>query len=155
MGDVEAQRPHILVVEDNPGDVELLKLALEHAGLDCDLTVLEDGGQALEFVRGQEPSADKLELDLAVIDLNLPKNDGLEILEAMRINPKFAKLPVAVFSSSSLPRERAKMEALQVRHHVIKPSDLEEFLEIGNVLKGILQSNKPPKRQLEADPPDL
>jgi CheY-like chemotaxis protein len=138
MHETGGHKPQILIIEDNPGDVELLRLALENAGLDCDITVLDDGGKALAFVQQRTNDANRRTPDLAIVDLNLPKNDGLEILEAMRLNPDFAKVPVAVLSSSSLPRERARMQALHVGHYVMKPSNLEEFMQIGTVLKELL-----------------
>ena len=94
-------KPRVLLVEDNPGDVDLLRLAFSNAALDCELTVLDDGGEALAFVRQDGKYAGVPIPDLAILDLNVPKNDGLEILAAMRANPKFAELPVAVLSSSS------------------------------------------------------
>src|ERR1700722_6747250 len=113
--EVRRNRPCILLVEDNPGDVDLLRLAFNSAELDCELTVLDDGGEALAFVRQEGKYAAVLMPDLAILDLNIPKNDGLEILEAMRENPTFAELPVAVLSSSSSPRERATMERFHIR----------------------------------------
>jgi two-component system, chemotaxis family, response regulator Rcp1 len=128
----------ILLVEDNPGDVELLRLALMKAGLDCDLTVLDDGAEALELVRQQGKYADAPAPDLAVLDLNVPKYDGIEILEAMRANPAFAHVRVAVLSSSSSPRERANIEKFHVSRYITKPLDLDEFLKIGVILKELL-----------------
>ena len=75
-------KPRILLVEDNPGDVELLRLALKTAGFECDLTVLDDGGEAIAMVKGQGKYADVAPPDLAILDLNVPKNDGIEIIES-------------------------------------------------------------------------
>ena len=111
-------------------------MALKQADLDCDLTVIEDGGDALEFVR-REASADARP-DLAILDLNLPRRDGMEVLNGMRSNPVFSDVPVAVLSSSSLPRERARGEALRVRRYIQKPADLDEFLKIGGEVKALL-----------------
>jgi two-component system response regulator len=133
-----SNKPRVLLVEDNPGDVDLLRLAFSNAGLDCELTVLDDGGEALAFVRQDGKYAGVSVPDLAILDLNVPKNDGLEILAAMRANPKFAELPVAVLSSSSSPRERAAMEHFHIRRFITKPSDLEEFMRIGSIVKELL-----------------
>ena len=76
--------------------------------------------------------------DLAVLDLNLPKIGGLEILEAMRASRAFAGIPVAILSSTSSPRERAKIDAFGVDRFITKPLDLEEFLRIGVTLKTLL-----------------
>ncbi len=128
----------ILLVEDNPADVDLLRRALRSAGLDCELTVIEDGAEALAFVRQKEKEAGGPGSDLVVLDINLPKNGGLEILEAMRASRVFADVPVAILTSSSSPRERTKMEGLRVGRYIIKPPDLEEYLKIGFILKALL-----------------
>lgn len=145
MPDLESGKPHILLVEDNPGDVDLLRLAFRQACLECELTILEDGGEALMFVRQEGQYAVAPPPDLAILDLNVPKNDGLEILEAMRANPAFAALPVAVLSSSSSPRERAAMERFRIRRFITKPSDLEEFMQIGSIVKELLAEAGQPR----------
>lgn len=137
-GELRSRKPHILLVEDNPGDVDLLRLAFETAELDCELTVLDDGGEALALVRQEGKYAEIPPPDLAILDLNVPKNDGLEILEAMRSNETYADVAVAVLSSSSSPRERAAMERFHIRRFIRKPSDLEEFMQIGSIVKELL-----------------
>jgi len=129
---------HIFVVEDNPGDVQLLQMALKAANLECELTVVSDGGEAIEFVQRHGQFANAPTPHLAVLDLNLPKNDGLEILEAMRANEIFAKVPVAVLSSSSSPRELATLERFHVDRFIVKPPDLDQYLQIGAVIKELL-----------------
>lgn len=129
---------HIFVVEDNPGDIHLLRVALEQAEVDCILTIASDGREALDFVHQRGTFEGRSVPDLAVLDLNLPKTDGLEILEAMRANELFSAVPVAVLSSSSSPRERARVERFQVRLLIVKPPDLELYLAIGRTLKQLL-----------------
>jgi len=131
-------KARILLVEDNPGDVELVRLALEKAELDCELTVLDDGAEALELVRQKGKYANAPAPDLAVLDLNVPKYDGVEILEALRANPAFANVRVAILSSSYSPRERARSEKYRISRYIIKPLDLDEFLQIGVILKDLL-----------------
>jgi two-component system response regulator len=129
---------HILLVEDNPADVGLLRLALKGAQVDCDLTILEDGAEALAYIRRRQ-EGDGTEIpDLAVLDLNLPKNGGLEVLEAVRGNSAFAGMAVAILSSSSSPRERARIEEFGVDAFITKPLDLDGFLGIGSTLKAML-----------------
>lgn len=128
----------ILVVEDNPADVELLRRALSSAKLDYELTVLDDGAEALAYVRQQGDYSAVNAPDLAVLDMNLPKHDGLEVLTAMRASPKFTEVPVAILSSSSSPRERARMEKLNLGRYLTKPPELEAFLKIGDTLKELL-----------------
>jgi two-component system response regulator len=129
----------ILLVEDNPGDVELLKLALRDVGIECDLTVIEDGGEAIALVQGaQQPP-----VDLAIVDLNVPKSDGLEILAAMRRNPMFDRVPVVILTTSASPRDRSRMEAFGIDRYLSKPYDLEEYLGIGQAIKQLLETRKP------------
>lgn len=135
---------HIFVVEDNPGDVQLLQMALKAADLECELTVVSDGGEAIEFVQRHGQYAAVPAPDLAVLDLNLPKNDGLEILEAMRGNEIFAKVPVAVLSSSSSPRELAILQRFHVERFIVKPPDLDQYLQIGLVIKELLANTPRP-----------
>lgn len=136
--DIQARKPRILLLEDNPGDVNLIRLALERAGVQCELTVLDDGGEALAFVRREGLYAAAVNPDLAILDLNVPKNDGMEILEAMRTSRSFAEVPVAILSSSSSPTDRANVERFNILRFITKPPDLEEFLQIGDIIKGLL-----------------
>lgn len=136
---VTEDRPQILVVEDNPADVQLLRWALERADLHCDLTVINDGSAAVDYVQQRGQYADAAVPSLALLDLNLPKYDGIEILQALRASPAFADVPVAILSSSSSPREREKLDAFGVARYITKPADLEHFLAIGFVLRDLLQ----------------
>ncbi len=132
-------KTHILMVEDNPGDVELLRLALRTAGIDCELTVIADGREALLYVQQYEAGG-RRPPDLAILDLNVPKNDGIEILEAIRVSALFAALPVVVLTSSSSPRETQKLQSLGISRHVSKPLELEEFMKIGTTVREVLET---------------
>jgi len=129
------RRYKVLVVEDNPNDVALLRLALTEAHVECDLTVIDDGGDALAFVREIHDSEVP---DLAVLDLNLPKRDGLEVLQGIRSNPALSSLSVVVLSSSSAPRDRSRLQTFGVRRYFVKPPDFDEFLKLGEELKSLL-----------------
>jgi CheY-like chemotaxis protein len=131
-------KSRILLVEDNAGDVELFRLAIRKARLDCEVTVLDDGAEALAMVRQQGKYSDAPLPDLVVLDLNVPKYDGIEILEAMRANPAYTQVRVAILSSSSSPRERGRIEQFHISRYITKPLDLDEFLAIGTILKGLL-----------------
>jgi CheY-like chemotaxis protein len=131
-------KSQVLVVEDNPADVELLRWALDSAAVECELTVIEDGGEALAFVQQRGKYLGSTAPDLAILDLNMPKYDGMEILEAMRASQVFASVPVAVLSSSSSPRDRARMEAFNIGRYITKPPDLDEYLRIGLIVKELL-----------------
>jgi len=148
----ETAKIRILVIEDNPADIELLRWALEGAGVICELTVIEDGGEALACIQHREKFVGSHMPDLAILDLNLPKYDGLEILEAMRADQDFASVPVAVLSSSSSPRDRSRMEAFNIGRYITKPPDLDEYLQIGFVLKELLEeTHRLPQSRAQAD----
>jgi CheY-like chemotaxis protein len=131
-------KARVLVVEDNPADVELLRYALVSAGVDCELTVIDNGGDALAFFAQRGDYANSTPPDLAILDLNLPRYDGIEILEAMRANGKFSNVAVAVLTSSSSPRDRARIEAFHIARYIIKPPDLDEYMRIGLIVREIL-----------------
>lgn len=128
----------ILLVEDNSADIYLFRKALLSTEMNVELTVIEDGGSALAFVRGEGKYAGSRIPDLAVLDLSLPKNDGLQILEAIRQTKRFENMPVVVTSSSPVPPIQLKQPHLNVARYIRKPPDLEDFLRIGSELKEIL-----------------
>jgi two-component system response regulator len=132
------KKPRILLVEDNPGDVELLRLALKTAGFDCELTVLVDGGEAIAMIARQGKYAGLAPPDLAILDLNVPKNDGIEIIASMRASEVFRDTQVVVLSSSSSPRDYARLEKFNIARYITKPPDLDEFLNIGSQLKSLM-----------------
>jgi len=128
----------ILLVEDNDADVYLFRKALAGAELNFELIVIEDGGRAMQFIRNEGKYADSPVPDLAIIDLSLPKNDGIQVIEAIRAAVRFAGMPVVVASSSAKPPAHVNLERLGVARYVAKPPDLESFLQIGALLKEIL-----------------
>jgi CheY-like chemotaxis protein len=129
---------HILLLEDNPADIYLLRQALKNAGVDFELTVIEDGAEGLAFARRQGKYEGSFIPDLAVLDLNLPKGGGESVLNAMRQSNDLDRVPVVIVSSSAAPQEQANIQELSVEHFIRKPADLEAFLQIGYVLKEIL-----------------
>lgn len=136
--DAEAPTFHILLVEDNAADIYLLRQALKGTGLNFELTVIEDGAEALAFVRRQGNYGALPIPNLAVLDLNLPKNGGAAVLEALRRNQDLSHVPVAIMSSTAEPREQARTKQLGIQRFITKPPDLEDFLQIGQVLKEML-----------------
>jgi CheY-like chemotaxis protein len=128
----------VLLIEDNAGDVYLFREALRRAQLSFELTVLADGGEAMRFVQRHGKYAESPRPNVAIMDLNLPMNDGVEILEAIRNSQHLATLPVVITSSFVCPADRLKIERLGVARCVDKPSDPEQFFEIGSLLRQIL-----------------
>jgi CheY-like chemotaxis protein len=133
-----SQTFHILLVDDSDADIYFLRLALKRSGVECELTVINDGAEALAFANKQGKYSGSPQLNLAVIDLNLPKYGGIEILTAMRQNKEFQSVPVVIMTSSAMPGEQVVIEDLGVEHLIAKPPDLEGFLQIGEVLRAVL-----------------
>jgi CheY-like chemotaxis protein len=129
----------IVVVEDNPGDVRLLRLALREAAVQCEMQVLVDGAEGMALARREGRHAQAAPPDLIVLDLNLPKHDGLEVLEALRADPVLADVPVVVFSSFASAREQARVRELGASRFLAKPPDLDAFLQVGSVLRSVLR----------------
>jgi CheY-like chemotaxis protein len=112
----------ILFVEDDPHDVMLTSLALERAGLSARLVVAGDGEQACRLL--QDPAFDP---ELVLLDLNLPKVGGLEVLEKIRCDKKRKGLAVVILTSSDEPRDRARSAELRVDAYLLKPMSLEGY----------------------------
>ena len=132
----------IFLAEDNPADVYLLRYALKQAGLSFELSVVEDGAKALEYVRNYS-SAEDHRPDLAVLDLNLPTHGGIEVLAEIRQTEALSEVPVVVLTSSAAPLERSQVEQLRVARFITKPPDLATYLKIGEVLKEVLLGSEP------------
>ena len=125
----------ITVIEDNPADVYLLEEALRAHGVDFELDWIADGEQALarftSMPGGASPS-------LILLDLNLPKVDGKELLSAVRRVPALRETPVAILTSSDSPSDRLDTEVLGADCYIKKPPTLDEFLSIGRVIKELV-----------------
>ncbi len=125
----------ILIVEDNRGDVLLVEVALREAGLQFELIHIADGEKAIDYLRKLANGSGGRSLDLVLLDLNLPKRDGWEVLEELRSVPAEHSVPVVILSSSSAPQDLARAERLGVLKYIRKPSTLDEFMAIGQKLK--------------------
>ena len=125
-----SSRP-ILLVEDNPDDVELTRIAFAEANIANGLEVVVDGAEALDylFARGQYAHRDPDDLpSIVLLDLNLPKIDGREVLQAIRANEKTRGLPVVVLTTSTEPFDVEASYALGVNSYIQKPVDFEQFV---------------------------
>jgi CheY-like chemotaxis protein len=113
----------ILLIEDNPGDVRLTQEALKESRIQNNLFVVNDGIEALEFLKrsGKKP-------DLILLDLNLPKMDGREVLRAIKQNTEFKRIPVVVLSTSSAEKDIIESYNGYANCYITKPVDLEQFL---------------------------
>jgi two-component system response regulator len=121
----------ILLVEDNPDDVELTRIAFAEANVANSLAVVGDGAEALDylFARGRHAHRDPDDLpSIVLLDLNLPKLDGREVLQAIRANDKTRALPVVVLTTSTEPFDVEASYALGVNSYIRKPVDFEQFV---------------------------
>jgi CheY-like chemotaxis protein len=120
----------ILMVEDNPGDARLAIEALKEGHITNRLHVVNDGVEALAFVRRQGPYADAPRPDLILLDLNLPRMDGREVLAALKEDPQLRRIPVVVLTTSGSEDDVVNSYDLYANCYVIKPVDLEKFMEV-------------------------
>jgi two-component system, chemotaxis family, response regulator Rcp1 len=131
----------ILLVEDNSADVGLVREALEEHGVDCELLVIGDGDKAIRFIQAldTEPAVCP---DLFIVDLNLPKRPGRDVLQSMRQNAKCKGATVVILSSSDALRDRTEALELGASRYIRKPLRLEEFLALGAVFKQMLEASR-------------
>ncbi len=123
---------NVLLVEDNPPDVELIREALEEAKLPHVLRVATDLDEAKNYL-ASIPSGVPTP-DVLLMDLNLPQGSGLELLRLIRANPEWQSIPVIVVSSSDAARDREQAARLGAAHYFRKPSDLKEFMQLGPIV---------------------
>jgi CheY-like chemotaxis protein len=126
----------ILLVEDNAGDVRLTREALLEADVSVDLTAVPDGEQALAFLRGEGAHAGVPRPDLILLDLNLPKKNGLEVLEEIKRDPELRRTPVIMLTTSSSARDIAACYDRGVNCYVVKPLDLDDFTRLVQAING-------------------
>jgi chemotaxis family two-component system response regulator Rcp1 len=127
---------HILLVEDNPGDVRLTVEALRGAKVANELHVVGDGEEAIKFLRQEGRYADEPRPDMILLDLNLPRLDGHDVLAAIKTDPDLAKIPIIVLTSSSAERDIQKAYELHANCYVSKPVDFTEFIRAVRSLEG-------------------
>jgi chemotaxis family two-component system response regulator Rcp1 len=120
----------ILLVEDNPGDVRLTKEALREGKVYNNLHWAKDGVEALEFLRRQGKHAKAPRPDIILLDLNLPKKDGREVLEIIKGDEQLKNIPVVVLTTSKAEEDVVRSYALHANCYVTKPVDLEKFIVV-------------------------
>jgi len=133
----------ILIVEDNAGDITLLRTALKAKRLDGEMTIIRDGESALAFADTVDSGLDTQCPRLVLLDLNLPKVNGREILKRFRTSVRLSAIPIVVLSSSSDERDKAIALTLGATRYLQKPLDLTAFMDIGTVVETLLLESKP------------
>jgi CheY-like chemotaxis protein len=121
---------HLLVVEDDPGDVLLTREALAGTSARIDVHVVEDGEAAVDFLRRTGGHADAPRPDLVLLDLNLPRLDGREVLARIKSDPGLRSIPVVVLSTSKAVEDVQRSYDLHANAFVTKPAELDRFLAV-------------------------
>jgi CheY-like chemotaxis protein len=125
----------ILLVEDNPGDVDLIKIGLEDAKVLNKLHVVTDGLEAMKFLRGEDIYADAPCPDLILLDLNLPRKSGKEVLQEIKDDPKLQSIPVVILTSSEADEDICRSYELHANCYISKPVDFEQFVKVVQALE--------------------
>ena len=120
----------ILLVEDNPGDVRLTMEALREGKVRNNLMVARDGVEALAMLRREGPHGGAPRPDLILLDLNLPKKDGREVLAEIKSDPQLKTIPVVVLTTSKAEEDILKTYELHANCYITKPVDLEQFISV-------------------------
>jgi CheY-like chemotaxis protein len=127
----EACRPiEILMVEDNPGDVRLTVEALKEGKVRNNLRTVGDGVEALKFLRREDPYAEAPRPDLVLLDLNLPKKNGREVLAEIKADPDLRRIPVVILTVSEAEQDIIKSYNLHANCYITKPVNLEQFIKV-------------------------
>jgi chemotaxis family two-component system response regulator Rcp1 len=123
------KRLEILVVEDSPSDVRLIREALKETSVNVGITVARDGMEALEYLHGTERGVN-MRPNLILLDLNLPKKNGREVLAEIKASSKLKQIPVVVMTSSHSDEDVAQAYSLNANCYVTKPGDLNQYLSV-------------------------
>ena len=141
----------ILLVEDNPGDARLAVEALKESKVRNNLYHVKDGVEAMDFLRRRGEYAGGIVPDLVLLDLNLPRKDGREVLEEIKEDPELKLIPVVVLTTSEAERDLVRTYDLHANAYVVKPLDLDRFIEVVQAIEDFWFAivKLPPKTESE------
>ena len=122
----------VLLVEDSPGDVRLTREAFKDAKMHINFSVVSDGAEAMEFLKREGKHANVPRPDLVLLDLNLPKKDGCEVLKEIKGSPALQTIPVVILTTSASDTDIHRSYMLHANCYITKPVDLDGFLEVAN-----------------------
>lgn len=126
----DAEAIEVLLVEDSPGDVRLTREALKDAKVHIHLHVASDGSEAMAFLKREGEHANVPRPDLILLDLNLPKKDGREVLAEIKESPALKSIPVVILTTSSSEADILRSYLLHANCYITKPVDLDGFLQV-------------------------
>lgn len=124
------EKPRILLVEDNPGDIRLTQEALKESQMDIHLDVVTDGEQAVDFLFKRGKFTDSIRPHLILLDLNLPKKNGIEVLKEIKVDDSLKKIPVIVLTTSDADHDINKAYSLHANCYILKPVDFDDFARV-------------------------
>ncbi len=133
---MEIRPVEILLVEDNPGDVRLTQLALKENKIANNLHVAPDGVEALRFLLHEDEHADTPTPDVILLDLNMPRKDGREVLAEIKANNMLKRIPVVILTTSSAEEDILKSYDLHANCYITKPADFDQFIEVVQTIEG-------------------
>jgi len=125
----------VLLVEDNAGDIRLTEEALKEGKVIVNLTVARDGVEAMEYLQRRNGHANAVRPDLMLLDLNLPKKDGRQVLEEIKSDPELKSIPVVVLTTSEADSDILTTYGLHANCYITKPVDMDRFVEIVQLLE--------------------
>jgi chemotaxis family two-component system response regulator Rcp1 len=125
---------NLLIVEDNMPEQEIIKEAFKEARVNHGLHMVRDGIEALQFLRMEGDLHSAPQPDLIILDLNMPRKNGLEVLSDIKNHPKWKHIPVLVFSNSEFPRDICKCYTLGANAYLSKPVDFQGFIDLAHVI---------------------
>ncbi len=120
-------KPRVLLVEDNPGDIRLTQEALKESKMDIHLDVVSDGEQAIDFLMKRGKYTDSIRPHIILLDLNLPKKNGIEVLKEVKAHESLRKIPVIVLTTSDADHDISKAYSLHANCYILKPVDFDDF----------------------------
>lgn len=139
---MKTERPQILLVEDNPADANLVEEAIAEAALEVRFSVLRDGAQAIDFINRIDANPTEPGPDIILLDLNLPKVSGEEVLKRVRLSPACGMAQVLIVSSSDARADRERAMALGATDYFRKPSNFDQYMQLGPKIRSMIEVGK-------------
>ena len=127
---INSRTIEVLLIEDNPGDVNLTRLALADRAINVNLSVVPDGVEAMNFLHRQGEYQQAVHPDLILLDWNLPRKDGREVLVEIKTNERLQRIPIVVLTTSQAEEDIRKAYDLHANCYITKPVDFQKFVQI-------------------------